>query len=87
MIKKNLIILCYHGVIDDKKKNGIENYSGKHILKKEFTKQLKFLKKNFFCHLISCKNIKKKFLSKKFILYTLMTVLRTILQCSTNFKG
>ena len=45
MIKKNLIILCYHGVINDKKKNGIENYSGKHILKKDFTKQLKFFKK------------------------------------------
>ena len=63
MIKKNLIILCYHGVIDDKKKNGIENYSGKHILKKEFTKQLKFLKKKN-CKFLSLdkvvENIKKK---------------------------
>ena len=68
MIKKNLIILCYHGVIDDKKKNGIENYSGKHILKKEFTKQLKFLKKKN-CEFLSLdkvvENIKKKITFKK----------------------
>ena len=33
MINKNLIILCYHGVSNCKRNFGIENFSGKHILK------------------------------------------------------
>lgn len=43
----NLLILLYHGVYDHKLK-GIENYSGKHINKKDFISQMQLLKnKNF----------------------------------------
>ncbi len=41
-----MIFLCYHGVTSLKSKN-VENYSKKHIDKKKFIKQMKFLKKNY----------------------------------------
>ncbi len=41
-----MIFLCYHGVTSIKSAN-VENYSKKHIDKKKFIKQMKFLKKNY----------------------------------------
>tara|TARA_B100000519_G_C14260974_1_gene447946 strand:- start:1024 stop:2001 length:978 start_codon:yes stop_codon:yes gene_type:complete len=49
-INDELTILLYHGVTSSKSK-GIENYSGKHILKDQFYKQMKYLKEN--CHVLS----------------------------------
>lgn len=42
----NFKILCYHGVITNKKKIGLLNYNGKHIIAQDFDKQMFFLKKN-----------------------------------------
>ncbi len=59
-------ILCYHGVINNRRK-GIENFSKKHIEKKTFIKQIKYLKKN--TNIISIddvyNNIKNKIKFKK----------------------
>ena len=46
-MSNNYTILCYHGVTNTVSK-GIENFSGKHIIKKIFTKQILYLKKNCF---------------------------------------
>tara|TARA_Y100001958_G_scaffold156940_1_gene150800 strand:+ start:1202 stop:2119 length:918 start_codon:yes stop_codon:yes gene_type:complete len=44
-MKKNLTILCYHGVTKIRDQKGIENFSGKHLFFKEFEKQIKSLKR------------------------------------------
>ena len=49
-------ILLYHGVRNNRN-NGIQNYSNKHLLKIDFQKQMRFLKKN--CNLISMSEIPK----------------------------
>lgn len=49
-------ILLYHGVRNNRN-SGIENYSNKHLLKIDFQKQMRFLKKN--CNLISMSEIPK----------------------------
>lgn len=59
-------ILCYHGVINNRSK-GIENFSKKHVEKKIFIQQIKYLKEN--ANIISiddvCNNIKNKMKFKK----------------------
>jgi peptidoglycan/xylan/chitin deacetylase (PgdA/CDA1 family) len=47
-MKKNLIILCFHGVTKKLKKKNLENFSGKHIYYKDFKNQILKLKKNKF---------------------------------------
>jgi peptidoglycan/xylan/chitin deacetylase (PgdA/CDA1 family) len=57
----NIKILCYHGVILKNYKKKVFNYNFKHILAKDFEKQMKFLNKNE--NVISLKdieNIRKK---------------------------
>jgi peptidoglycan/xylan/chitin deacetylase (PgdA/CDA1 family) len=49
-------ILLYHGVRNNRN-SGIQNYSNKHLLKIDFQKQMRFLKKN--CNLISMSEIPK----------------------------
>ena len=49
-------ILLYHGVTKYKS-FGIENYSKKHISKKKFEKQMKFLNKNI--NVVPLKEIRK----------------------------
>ena len=44
-LDSHLTILLYHGVTDSKSK-GIENFSGKHINAKEFSRQMLFIKEN-----------------------------------------
>ena len=59
-------ILCYHGIIH-KRKKGAANFALKHIEKKTFIKQIKYLKKN--ANIISmdevCYNISNKIKFKK----------------------
>jgi peptidoglycan/xylan/chitin deacetylase (PgdA/CDA1 family) len=59
-------ILCYHGIINKKKKS-TSNFALKHIEKKTFIKQIKYLKKN--TNIISmdevCYNISNKIKFKK----------------------
>ena len=47
-MKKNLIILCFHGVTKKLKKKNLENFSGKHIHYKDFQNQIFKLKKKKF---------------------------------------
>ena len=65
-------ILLYHGVTDLKKNNGIENFSKKHIAKKTFFRQMKFIKNN--CNVISMNELlnysKKGFLPANSVLVT-----------------
>jgi len=46
-IWKSPRILLYHGVCEKEIKDGIQNYRKKHITKKDFEEQIKFLKKRF----------------------------------------
>lgn len=59
-----LIILAYHGVTDKKEFNGIENYNGLHILKKDFIKQMKFIKSK--CNICSMDQVVKFYNNKKY---------------------
>lgn len=72
MSYKNLKILLYHGVSDCVNYRGIENFSKKHISKKIFYKQMKFLKEN--CNVISINDLdkfrKKKIIPKNTVLVT-----------------
>ena len=42
-MKKNLLILCFHGVTHSVKSDRIENFSRKHISKKIFERHIKYL--------------------------------------------
>lgn len=53
-LDSHLTILLYHGVTDSKSK-GIENFSGKHINAKEFSRQMLFIKEN--CNILSLDDI------------------------------
>ena len=72
MKNKKFKILLYHGVTNQIKKKGIENFSGKHISKLTFLKQMKILKKNY--NIISIKDLEKfkkqKFIPKNSVLIT-----------------
>ena len=59
-----LIILAYHGVTDKKEFNGIENYNGLHILKKDFIRQMKFIKDN--CNVCSMDEVIKAYKNKAY---------------------
>ena len=76
-----MIFLCNHGVTSTKSVN-VENYSKKHIDKKKFIKQMKFLKRNY--KMISIEDIyyhiKNKIpFSKKMLLFPLMMGLKITL--------
>ena len=63
MKNKNYKVLLYHGVSEYNNFHGIENFSKKHISKKSFLKQMRFLKKN--CNVISINEIEKYKKEKK----------------------
>ena len=63
MRNKNYKILLYHGVSEYSNFQGIENFSRKHISKKLFLKQMRFLKKN--CNVISINELEKYKKEKK----------------------
>ena len=63
MKNKSYKILLYHGVSGYNNFRGIENFSKKHISKKLFLKQMKFLKKN--CNVISIDELEKYKKKKK----------------------
>lgn len=61
-MKNSLTILLYHGVTD-KEPKGIENYSGKHIKKEDFYKQMSYIKKN--CVILSINEVVEHYLNRK----------------------
>lgn len=47
LLRNKTIILSYHGVTDQEKPDGLENYDGKHLSIEKFEMQLKYLKKHY----------------------------------------